>query len=427
MEVDVLPERLKYFQMSKKIRIYDPYLAMLHWTVTGMVLILFTGVYQCLYLHAYASFEQPTVSWSTWTIGLEPDPLETHPQCNSSDPYYHWSRDSASMSDAEYAVTGGFVSDTATCIETSVARHVRTGDAQVSVSTFEFVGGQDNVTTGNQGEPRYYVREPESVRFGHLVSVAVSWMSEGARVYNTKIFDYHGNVAREYKSESFLSFTTKELLQYAAIDLDAKNVQFWMETVSADRSPTFRLTGINILMLYECKNLRPFDFATYGEIVCDISFHPLYETWGTLGSRIVAVSSGGAEGVHWRGEAEHTSHTGVVISFASLGAIGRFDTVQFVRVLIDAVVLTSTANMIIVYLATHVLPGRRAFAATTIESAHLNTFSKQNGGVVETIKPEGLAMAPSLGQSVDTRHRVFERSPGKVCPSTISKGPGLEI
>eukprot|EP00736_Rhodelphis_marinus_P010569 Rmarinus@m.29220 len=380
-----LPKRARTYETTKTVRIDDPALAGTYWALVFSVIVLYTGLYQCLYQHAYAQFEDIRPTWAIWAATWQnadaepPQPGIGMDFCDVNNTYFWWP--SSVMTEEEYRFSGGYVNEgTATCIDVDTSRHVSINSASLSFATFDFVGGPDNVTVGHEGQPRFYVRGVETIAFGTLPALSVSWLPEAVLADHTEVSPHHKTPATSVFSKyEPVSMLVGDALAIAGISLDEKNLFNVVQESTAETSPTFRFTGVRLAMVFSCSNLRPFDLLHYGEVWCDIAVRRIPgEVWGVMGTKVIS-SPPTRPSDPWSPHSARVDQNGVIVSYEMVGAFGRVSFTSIIRLLVETFVLLRVCTKVVNVAAERVLPGREAFALAKTEQATLRVFTPGGG------------------------------------------------
>eukprot|EP00736_Rhodelphis_marinus_P005639 Rmarinus@m.6223 len=359
--------RFTRYRRPKMVEYKDPYLAITYWMMFVFVVGIYTGLYQLSYLHSYAIFEPPAASFNLWINHIEyNDAAYPEPYCDPTDPYYTFGE---SMTFEEKMQVGFNLNEGAQCVNFTSERHLHLTASSFAVTTFEMVGGPADAMNLDHGRPRYFVRDVEGVVMGMGLDISTSWMPEAESVKDIRLVTYDGRVIEPYANpiEGYYLVRIDQLLEMAGVDLDSLN------RAGIAENPARRMCGASLSLRFECTNLRPFDWKHYDELRCDMTVATAGSSWGNIGSKVVLEPP---EKDAWTGEPVYSVHVGLVFNAGVTGMLGNFQTQALIRVMVDALVLLTTAGALLNFVCENFLPGSLPFVSAFKEQVRLRIFRK---------------------------------------------------
>eukprot|EP00736_Rhodelphis_marinus_P006370 Rmarinus@m.27928 len=359
--------RFTRYRRPKMVEYQDPSLAIAYWFMFFVIVGLYTGLYQLSYLHAYALYESPAPTFNIWIDHIiSSNATEFEPYCDPSNEFYTFGE---TMTLEEKAEVGFYLNEGAQCINMTAERHSRVGSTSMSITTFEMIGGPSDANNLDHGRPRYYVRDVEGVVIGFGVDLSTTWMSEAVQVKNFRLFAADGQSVEPFAVtlDGFFLLTVEQLFEMSGVSLLGTN------SVSPAELAPRRMTGASFTVRFECTNLRPFDWHDYNTIRCDVSIATSTSSWGNIGSRVVLEPP---EKDAYTGEPTYSLHMGLIFNTQVSGMLGQFETQALVRVLVDALVLLTTAGTLLNFVCENFLPGSLSFVSAFREQVRLRIFKK---------------------------------------------------
>ena len=187
-------------------------------------------------------------------------------------------------------------------------------------------------------------------------------MDSGLTNVHTRVLREDGSVRAAFPDGAFLSRLTMAdwLLLGGVPDLNAKHIMEWFRGGRPSEQPTYRLTGLVLLLRMEYSNYRPWEL--WPDPRCDITVRALPGAWGFLGTDQVMDR-------HLDIPVQRT-RTGITLQIIHGGTLGRPRWEHVILRLVEAIVLFGLAHLVTEALARHVLY-RSSFAAAVSDEVVL--------------------------------------------------------